>query len=102
MTITVAEDGYLSFDYDVESEGSSTIWDYLEIKVNGVVLTGYAKVGGQSGATGHVLIRVNAGDVITFTYSKDGYTGYGRDNAIISNISYVVFAVAEEAPDLGE
>ncbi|MBP5091046.1 MAG: hypothetical protein J6328_00590, partial [Bacilli bacterium] len=90
MTIEIEEDGIISFDYDVSSEGAYTIWDYLEISVNGRVVDGYAKVGGEAGKSGKFLLEVSAGDVITLKYHKDGSGNGGRDNAIISNIVLLV------------
>jgi hypothetical protein len=97
MTITVNEAGAITFHYDVESEGGSySIWDYLAITINNKPVTGLAeKLGGPDGGmTGDVVIAVNAGDVIKFEYKKDSSTNAGRDSAIISNLHFLVAAVA--------
>ena len=97
MTITVNEAGAITFHYDVESEGGSySIWDYLAITINNKPVNGLAeKLGGPDGGmTGDVVIAVNAGDVIKFEYKKDSSTNAGRDSAIISNLHFLVAAVA--------
>ena len=96
MTITVNSDGVIAFHYDCESEGTTTLWDYLAITVNGVAVSDLpARIGGASGMSGDALIQVNAGDIIKFEYSKDFGTDAGRDNAIISNLHFLVVGSAE-------
>lgn len=96
MSITVNSAGALTFHYDCESEGASTLWDYLTITVNGVALADLpARIGGENGMSGDVVIQVNSGDVIKFEYKKDFSGNTGRDNAIISNLHLLVVGSAE-------
>ncbi len=83
--IRALENVTISFTYNVSSEGSYTIYDYLTIKRNDeVILT---KLGGKQG-TGDVdySIELQAGDTLTFIYSKDSSGDGGDDCALIKNL----------------
>ena len=100
MTFTAGEDGVLSFDYDVSSEGTSTLWDYLKVEINGQAAEGLAaKLGGSSGAIGHYAVALHEGDVVRFTYYKDSSGNGGKDRAVISNILFLAPAAEGGDPE---
>jgi|GEM_PF-3486327 len=94
MSFTFAEDGVFTFGYNVSSEGTTTLWDYLEVRLNGQVVSDPAKIGGVSGMTGSMTISVSAGDVLTFNFVKDSSGNGGDDCAIISKV--IFFAAVPE------
>ena len=84
MSIVAYKTIQISFDYETSGDWSSTSdWDYFAIFKNNIQV---AKFGDTSGSYAIVL---NAGDVLSLVYSKDG-TGNGStgeiDGVIISSL----------------
>ena len=79
--ITANENFIVSFEYKVSSEQT---YDKLIIAKNGATLETV------SGSTSYVAysVTLNAGDYLTFTYSKDGSQSSGDDCAYIKNLTY--------------
>ena len=80
-TITAASPITISFTCWSDSEGSC---DYLTIYLNGSY---YTNAYGGNG-TYDYSFSLNAGDYITFRYSKDGSVHSGADSAYISGLSF--------------
>lgn len=79
--LTFSAAGTLTFDYNVNSEGS----DPLIIKHNTTTLV---NKGGTGNTYTSQTIVVAAGDTVTFTYKKDGSVSSGSDMAYIRDLSF--------------
>lgn len=79
MTITIETAGTLAFSYDVSSESNC---DKLIVTRNGVELLNKS---GTVSKTSY-SVTVNIGDVIIFSYTKDGSVDSGSDTATIYNL----------------
>ena len=82
----------VSFEYKVSSESN---YDKLIIALNGI-----EKVN-KSGTMSYesYTITLDAGDVLTFTYSKDGSQHSNDDNAYIKNLTYAPDCVEKVLTD---
>ena len=91
IAFTLAKNAIVSFDYIVNSESG---YDYLIVSVNGTEVLS-SKVSGQNGkdVTGNYTGILNAGDVISIAYKKDGSGDHGTDTAYVGNF---VFETVEE------
>ena len=87
-TITALVDFTLQVEYTVSSESN---YDYLRIRHNSTQLVGIA--GSYSWNT--ISIDLMAGDIVTFTYSKDGSNNTGSDSAYIRFTNSLVDATEE-------
>ena len=91
ISLTLAKNAIVSFDYIVNSESG---YDYLIVSVNGTEVL-ISKVSGQNGkdVTGNYTGILNAGDVVSIAYKKDGSGNHGTDTAYVGNF---VFETVEE------
>ena len=86
FAFTTSSAGTLTFDYSVSSESG---WDKLTIKINnGSANTPLVNAisGTQSGSKEYSL-NANTSYTLTVSYSKDGSSASGSDQATISNIT---------------
>lgn len=87
-TLTAKYACTVTYDYSVSSETN----DKLTIKEkNTTVVNGLS--GTQSGSRS---VSLNAGDTISFSYKKNGYTNRNNDNATFSNMKVSYEVVGEE------
>ena len=79
-------DAIISFKYAISSEGSSTIWDYFAVSLNG---TQKLKTGGETLIeNAEFSIRANKDDVLLLEYTKDGSNNKGLDAVYIYDIAF--------------
>ena len=83
MSITATETMTVTFSYTVSSENG---WDYLTISVNSYQV---AHVSGTDSSYSSMTLTLYAGDVLTFSYYKDGSQSYGNDCAYIKDLTLV-------------
>lgn len=89
FVVTFAKDSIVTFNYDVSSEGSSYDNLYVMIKENDKsTYTENAKYGSKDGITGTYTHTFHTGDSLALLYRKDSGGNKGRDNAIITNLTF--------------
>ena len=90
VKITVNKDSILSFIWYVSSESSN--YDYLTVYNETSEVYYVNKMGGthsgNQGYTGKVAAQVAKGDVISFSYRKDGSSSSGEDKSVISDLFF--------------
>ena len=90
LIITATDEMTITFDYMVSSESG---YDHLKIYVNG---TQHTAISGTSNNYQSLSIELNAGDTLTFEYSKDGSSSRGDDCAYIKNLTITTIVLVEE------
>lgn len=86
VSFTAKKDTIVTFDYYVSSEGTSTIYDYLDVKVGDHFVV--KRQGGKNGVSGSAAHKLNAGETMNFIYHKDGSGNGGDDTATITNLHF--------------
>ncbi|MEM7102954.1 MAG: HYR domain-containing protein [Bacteroidota bacterium] len=86
FSITIPEDGNLSFDWDwTSTDVDGSQWDPFSFDVNGTA-TQLTDDGGAANQSGSETLGVNGGDTFTFIMSSDGIGGPAT--TVISNFSF--------------